>query len=120
MAKILIADDEDLIRMLVSKYLGRNGHEVQTASDGADALQKLGEFPADLIISDVKMPGMTVSELLEELPAAVQNKPIILLSGAPDLPDGLSAETVFETLYKPIELKDLLINVNRALDAANG
>ena len=58
MANILIVDDEQGMRQLLSHVFGRADHSVRAAESGVRALQLLREAPADLIVSDVKMPDM--------------------------------------------------------------
>jgi DNA-binding NtrC family response regulator len=67
MAKILIVDDEEILRDLVSDTLALGGHECITASDPIAGLAKLEAFDPDLVISDFKMPGMTGLEFLKQV-----------------------------------------------------
>src|SRR5437763_13937690 len=68
MANLLIVDDEPGMRQLLSHVFGRGaGHTVRAAENGAKALELLRQEPADLIISDVKMPDMNGIELLRKV-----------------------------------------------------
>jgi len=62
--RVLLVDDDPIVRKLISRYLVAAGYVVQTAVDGLDALGKLRAGPLDLIISDLKMPRMSGFELL--------------------------------------------------------
>ena len=62
---ILVVDDDSYVRESTEEILRRKGYDVDTASDGKGALAKLGEADYDLILSDIKMPGMDGIELLE-------------------------------------------------------
>ena len=67
MARILIADDQEMMRDSLAAILAREGHEIFAASDGPSALARIGGTRIDLVITDMKMPRMTGIELLAEL-----------------------------------------------------
>ena len=62
--RILIVDDEEQMRELLAKVLEKNGYQVSTAGDGAQALVALEKDPVDLVVSDVRMPGLDGMEAL--------------------------------------------------------
>lgn len=62
---ILVVDDEEMLRGLLVKILTKEGYRVDTAIDGEDALEKLGQNPYSLLISDIKMPRLNGLELLK-------------------------------------------------------
>ena len=66
--RVLLVDDEPLVRKLISRYLVAAGYVVRVAVDGLDAIGKLRAGPLDLIISDLKMPRMSGFELLDGSP----------------------------------------------------
>ncbi len=93
MARILVADDHDLVRETIAAYLVAEGfEEVQTASDVAQALTQVAQAPFDLILVDYDMPGMQGLTGLARLIAANKPRPVSLISGA------ISAETAAEAL----------------------
>ena len=102
-AKILLADDEEDIKTVISLYLGSKGYEVVTAYDGLDAIDKAKTEKPDLILLDVMMPIMNGFEVCQKLQGdpETQNIPIIMLSAA--------AQS--ETITKSIELgaKDYIV-----------
>ena len=69
-ARILVVDDEESITDILSQILGAEGHQVDLASSGFEALEKIGKASYDLIISDMKMPGMGGEELFDRIKAA--------------------------------------------------
>jgi len=84
MVKILFADDEQMVRNLYSDSLQAiAGFEVETASDGQEALQKIDKFQPNLIILDVYMPNMSGVDALKELKASPKTSdiPVIMFSG---------------------------------------
>ena len=93
MARILVADDHDLVRETIAAYLVAEGfEEVQTASDVAQALTQVAQAPFHLILVDYDMPGMQGLTGLARLIAANKPRPVSLISGA------ISAETAAEAL----------------------
>jgi DNA-binding response OmpR family regulator len=79
---VLVADDEEDIRVLVSFRLDRDGWDVVTAADGREALDLILERRPDIAVLDVRMPKLTGIEVLEQVRAddAVGDTPVILLS----------------------------------------
>jgi DNA-binding response OmpR family regulator len=79
---VLVADDEEDIRVLVSYRLDRDGWDVVTASDGREALDLILERRPDIAVLDVRMPKLTGIEVLEQVRAddTVGDTPVILLS----------------------------------------
>lgn len=86
MSMILVVEDDDLVRGLVRAQLESRGHEVVTASTGAEALALLdGEArDAELVVSDMRMPGMTGSELAAAVRRSRPRLGVVLLSGTTD------------------------------------
>ena len=119
MARILIADDEESMRQLVSRAVAMDGHETMTAEDGAEALDILvrnnGAF--DLLLTDIKMPVMDGIALA---PAAARDFPkltILLMTGFADQRErasGLDA-IVHDVVTKPFALADIRTAVADAL-----
>jgi putative two-component system response regulator len=116
-ARILVVDDENTIRMVVAKYLRTRGFDVSTAESGDAALEQLSAKKFDLMLCDVRMPGLSGVELV---PAALEIDPalgIVMLSAVNDASTATEsmAQGVLDYLTKPIELKDLHDAVRRAL-----
>jgi CheY-like chemotaxis protein len=121
MARILIAEDEEGIRSLVARALAQDGHEVLTASDGAEALDLLvrehGDFA--LLLTDIRMPVMDGIALAL---AAARDHPavaILLMTGYADQRErahGLEA-LIHDVITKPFSLASIRTAVNQALAA---
>src|ERR1019366_683082 len=90
--RVLLVDDESLIRKLISGNLVAAGYVVQTAADGLDALGKLRAGLPDLIISDLNMPRMEGFEFLAVVRKRFPQIPVIVISGvdADELPTGVA------------------------------
>ncbi|MDQ5836543.1 MAG: response regulator, partial [Acidobacteriota bacterium] len=81
MANLLIVDDEPGMRQLLSHVFGRGaGHAVRSAENGARALELLREEPADLIISDVRMPDMNGIELLRKVREFLPDAGVVMMT----------------------------------------
>lgn len=115
--RILVVDDEDTIRLVLAKYLRTRGFDVDTAESGYGALEALAGAKFDLMLCDVRMPGLSGVELV---PAALEADPdlgIVMLSAVNDAPTATEAmaQGVLDYLTKPIELQHLYEAVQRAL-----
>ena len=80
MAKIMIVDDEKLVRWSISNGLRRDLHEVFCAENGEEAMEKAQEEAFDLVITDLKMPGMTGAELLGQLKRLSPDTKVMVLT----------------------------------------
>jgi signal transduction histidine kinase len=111
---ILVADDEDMPRALVGRYLCGEGHRVELVASGADALRLLAHRRFDLVVTDRAMPGMAGDELARAIKRVSPATPILMLSGFGDLmkdqaekPQGVDA-----VMGKPVTPSELI----RAVD----
>ena len=116
--RLLLADDEDLVRMVLKSLLTMRGYQVVTADDGADAVEKFRATSPrpELALLDYHMPKLTGLETLHALRAIDPRVPAIILSGG--LHEGVSEGlegVVF--LHKPFANDELLRLVRELLDA---
>ena len=108
---VLVVDDETALRNALLRFLGRRGIEGQGVADGADALRALAERDFDVIISDVRMPGMSGREFLERLrrerPALVAR--LLFSTGDTFAPEtaALIKESGVPTVTKPFDFAEL-------------
>lgn len=110
MPTILVVDDEPLMRSMMSRVLEQDGYAVLTAEDGPHALSVFHSHhrDIDLLISDVRMPGMDGAELAAELKAEAPELPVLLMSGFCD-PERIRR---FEFIPKPFTIADLVGRVH--------
>ena len=117
--KILICDDERLVRTIVSTILLSAGHQVETACDGREALARIQAGPDDfdLLITDNRMPGLTGVELVQELRAMRLPLKILMICGFPHRCDKGARDRLDLDgfLNKPFKPADLLERVNDLL-----
>ncbi len=118
--QILVVDDDLGQRSLLETFLGGQGFHVATAASGEEALALLGQHDPGLLISDVRMPGMSGLELLQQVRADSHALPVLLITAHADIRDAVGAIQggAIDYLEKPIDLDELLDHVREALGLA--
>lgn len=114
--RILVVDDDDAIRALVSTVLRRRGFRVDTARHGADALERCAQCRYRLVILDLMMPRMSGYEVLEHfcgLAAAL--RPLVLVLTAGLEPKTFNPEVVIGMIHKPFDIELLVDTVTACL-----
>ena len=113
--KVLMVDDEEQFRATTRKILKKRGFETIVAANGEEAIEKINENP-DVVILDIKMPGMDGHQALKELKKISPETPVIMLTGHGTRPSARQAliEDAFDYLNKPCEI-DLL--TSKIMDA---
>lgn len=104
-ARVLVVDDEEMVRNTVQRLLSLNGHEVHEASTGMEALKMSEENEYDIVFTDYGMPEMTGAEFSRKLAARRPDLPIILLTGYTETEDAI--KEVDGTLSKPFKRDEL-------------
>ena len=117
MASILIVDDERNTCDALAVILRREGHTVSSAASGDAALSCLQDFSTDLVLSDVKMPGMDGLSLLSRVKSQYPGLPVVMMSGHSDVTAAVEAlkQGAFDYLVKPFGKEDVLRAVQKAL-----
>ena len=118
MANILIVDDEQSYRQLLSMVFEGGGHNIRTAMNGRQAIDLLSQSPADIIISDVKMPDMDGIEMLREVRETLPDLGVVLMTAF------ASVETAREAfklgaddfIQKPFDVEELKLIVRKTLE----
>jgi CheY-like chemotaxis protein len=109
--RVLVVDDELLVRDMLRDFLTTVGDEVATVGSGAEALEVVPVFRPDVILVDMVMPGMSGAEVLQALRRAGHTVPVILISGYIEAPP----EGFFAFLRKPFDLRKLAEVVTAAM-----
>jgi two-component system C4-dicarboxylate transport response regulator DctD len=115
---VIVVDDEASIRTAVEQWLSLSGFEVQLFSRAEECLAQLPRDFAGVILSDVRMPGLSGLELLAEVQRRDADLPVILLTGHGDVPMAVEAmrDGAYDFLEKPFSPDALLNGLRRALD----
>lgn len=117
-SRILIVDDDSGQRNLLETFLRAQGYATQAASSGEAALQLLAEQEFALLITDVRMPGMSGLETLRRVRQAHGNLPVLLVTAFADIRSAVTAmrDGAVNYLAKPIDLEELIASVRLALN----
>ncbi len=119
MAKLLVVDDERNLRTVVQKEMTRQGHDVETASNGEAAWELLAEQDFDVLLSDINMPRLDGIELLRRLREKCENPPeVIMLTGQATVENAIEAMKLgaYDYLTKPYRITELSALVNQAAE----
>jgi len=119
MSRVLIVDDEDSMRLLVARAIAMDGHDIITASDGAEALEILGSTDSafDLLLTDIQMPIMDGIALALAAARDFPDLTILLMTGFADQRErasGLNA-IAYDVITKPFSVADIRTAVADAL-----
>ncbi|MCD6399965.1 response regulator [candidate division WOR-3 bacterium] len=112
---ILIVDDDPSVRALITDALKAGGYfNTREVENGIQALEAFRKEPCDLVISDLKMPGMSGLELLRQIKGLNPSTPVIIMTGYPTIDISVSAmkEGAFDFLTKPFIIENLIFKVN--------
>ena len=126
MKKILVIDDDDLVRNVITKILEREGFILSTASNGKEGVESFRDNPTDLVITDLIMPEQDGIETIIELKRTFRDVKIIAISGVGQLVPGKVGTTDYlsiakkyganDVLYKPVERETLVKVVKQNLE----
>jgi len=116
--KILIVDDERVIRRLLREKLSDTGYQCQEAADGAEALDRLEDSPTDLVILDIKMPGKSGTEVLPEIKSKHPDTAVIMATAIAEASVAIDCmkNGAYDYLTKPFNLDEVVLSVDRALE----
>ncbi|MEO7131908.1 MAG: response regulator transcription factor [Dermatophilaceae bacterium] len=117
MSTVMVVDDEERIRTLLSRSLASEGHAVRTASSGPAALGLLDKEVVDLVLLDLVMPGQSGLSVLSMLTERHDQTPVIVISGVTDVAARVQAlqRGAVDVIGKPFSLAELLARVRRNL-----
>jgi DNA-binding NtrC family response regulator len=117
MARILIVDDEERMRHLLSIMLSRRGYHVDQAGDGVEALEMICATPFDMIITDIKMPRMDGIELLKKIMERDIPSPVVFITAFATVESAVEAmrQGAVDYIIKPFEEARILLTVERTL-----
>lgn len=117
-SRILVVDDEENVRITTAAILEQEGYELDTASDGHEALDKIKDGDFDLVLTDLRMEGLDGSALLQEICSKHPSVVTVVLTGYASIESSIDALRcgVYDYLVKPCVVDDLKLTVRRALE----
>jgi DNA-binding NtrC family response regulator len=117
-AKVLIVDDEERFRLTLKKLLTANGLETNAVGSGQEAIEELLQSPYDVVLLDVKMPGMSGIEALAKLKKINREVEVIMLTGHASVDVAVEIMKLggYEYLLKPCPLDELLAKIESAYE----
>jgi len=116
--RILIVDDEEGMRRLLSRVLTREGYETSTVGSGADAMRMVAGERFDLVVTDIKMPEMDGLELLQELREYEPSLPVIVMTAYGTIENAVQAlrSGAYDYIAKPFETDEIKLAVAKVLE----
>ena len=116
--RILLVDDEERFRTNLQKMLGAQGLAVKAASSGAEALEELKLNSYDVIVLDIRMPGMDGLSTLKEIKRINPESEVIILSGHASMDAAMEINRLggYDYLMKPCPLEELLLKIEAAYE----
>ncbi|MBN1830315.1 MAG: sigma-54-dependent Fis family transcriptional regulator [Deltaproteobacteria bacterium] len=120
MARVLIVDDEERMRHLLSIMLSRRGYQTEQAGDGQEALERLSATPFDMVITDIRMPRMDGMELLSRVQKAKISCPVIFITAFATVESAVEAMRAgaIDYITKPFEEERIVLTVERTLNVS--
>lgn len=119
MARILIVDDSEIIRNLLTEYLSDQGHEVDTAIDGQKGIDRALEGDFDIILCDIHMPRKNGYQVFTEVNAAKPASRFIMTDSLPDELAEMAQEAgAYGCLTKPFDLDEVTRTIDQILSPA--
>jgi len=119
MASIFVIDDDNIISANLKDFLELEGHDITTFSNGEDALSRLSHDTPDIMLVDLKLPGIDGLELLEKVKDRSQNIEVVIITGHAEVPSAVKAIKLGARDYikKPFDLDEISIIVQKAVSA---
>lgn len=121
MSKILVIDDERSIRNTLKDILEYEKYEVDLAEDGIKGIEQVKNAEYDIVLCDIKMPGMDGIEVLEHLTKLAPDTPVVMISGHGNIDTAVDSikKGAFDFIEKPLDLNRLLITIRNAIDKSS-
>ena len=116
--RIMVVDDEPTVRYTFDRYLTRAGHQVLAVETAEEALNRIAAFEPELVITDVRMPGMSGLQLLEKLRSSLPDVDVLVMTGFEDMQSAISAikAGAYDYLVKPLEFDQIEAVVSRCFN----
>ena len=121
MSRILVIDDERSIRNTLKDILQYEKYDVDLAEDGKHGLELIGKNEYDIVLCDIKMPGMDGIEVLGQIQSSFSDTPVVMISGHGNIDTAVESikKGAFDYIEKPLDLNRLLITIRNAMDKSS-
>ncbi|MBI5190244.1 MAG: sigma-54-dependent Fis family transcriptional regulator [Nitrospirae bacterium] len=118
---VLLVDDDENTRKALSIALGREGYNVQTAANGSEGIAALDGGPVDILVTDMRMPGISGMELLQYTRANYPEVMVIMITGHASVETAITAlkDGAFDYITKPIKLDEVKFTLQKACEKRN-
>lgn len=118
MGKVLVVDDEEGVRSLLERTLARVGYSVVSAANGQEALDRVSQQDIEVVLLDIKMPGMSGMDVLQQLARRWPDIGVVMVTGVADIQTAVEAMKLGADDYitKPFNWDDLLPKVQWAVE----
>ncbi|MDI6733396.1 MAG: sigma-54 dependent transcriptional regulator, partial [Planctomycetota bacterium] len=119
--RILVVDDEPGMRKSLSDWLTEDGYEVATVTDGPSALAQVKESAWDVLLVDLKMPGMDGLQVLQEVTRITKDIPVIIITAYATVDTAVSAlkNGAYDYLVKPVDPEELSLVIRKVVEHQN-
>ncbi|MGH1363591.1 MAG: sigma-54-dependent transcriptional regulator [Calditrichia bacterium] len=119
--RVMVVDDEENIREVLSNYLESLGYEVVTATDGQNALDNFEAGSFDLIVSDLLMPAIDGLELLKQIREKDKDVIFLMITGYPSIETAVEAikKGAYDYITKPFHMEDVKLRIERSFEKKN-
>jgi len=116
--RILVVDDEEIIRNLLYDVLSNTGYKVKTAKDGQEAISQIEKEPFEIVITDFKMPGMNGIELLQHILKINPDICVLIITAYSAVESAVSAMKLgaYDYICKPFELEEMKVVIEKAVE----
>lgn len=116
--RILVVDDEEMIREMLFDMLSNTGYKVKTAIDGQDAISQIENEPFEIVITDLRMPGIGGIELLQHVQKINPDICVLIITAYSTVESAVSAMKLgaYDYICKPFELTEMKIVIERAVE----
>ncbi len=116
--KILVVDDDEIVREIIGSLLNSEGYTIRSAKDGLEAIKILKMENINMVITDLRMPGADGIEVLREALKIDPDRAVIILTAYGTLDTALKAirEGAYDYMTKPFKMEEMIIRVNNAYE----
>ncbi len=114
-SSVLVVEDDEDLRDLLTTLIAHEGYSVSSAEDGYQALERIGADPPSLILLDLMMPGVDGWDVLADLRDQAVDTPVVVVTAVPDAWSDIRASGASALVSKPIDMDELLRTVSALL-----